>query len=357
MEMEERGNKWQSVVSFVATGYDPSLWLTKCCKQHFCGKLRRSSSFQCPFPKSSESHLNDVSLFNKATHNGGNGKKVHRMASIEEGKSEKQQRFPKRGGIIGLLTVIVAGFLSSPGAAQALSLTQAVAGPLFDQLNPETPEWARVLVWLNFRAAVLLFVFIPLAIFFWSFRTEGKNDAIRRIMVGYWQASSLLMLTVFLNIAHVPYAAVTGLVVQGMIPITLYWWKDLGREAQEEKSRLASVFRAWRPVATITSIIGLLVQVPFQGCNTVLSPANAPLCAAWLEPPANLHRLLFSFVSEDVFGALGYAGVGIYVTYLLWLVVRVIPNVGREGRKDRNCVSSVSILKRLGWISPESRGN
>lgn len=250
------------------------------------------------------------------------------------------------------------GFLGTPEASQALSLTQAAIGPLFEPLNSQTPEWARILVWLNFRAAVLLFVFAPLGLFFGSFVAEkGAQDPIRRIMVGYWQASSLLMLTVFLYIANVPYAYAAGLFVQGMIPTALYWWKDLVDEANQEKTKLAAFFKSWQPVAAITSIIGLLAQIPFQKCNFVGDPVGEPLCATWVEAPHYFHKLLLPMVNESTLGSVGNIGIGIYAGYLAWLVFRVVPRVGRYGRKDRNCFSSVSILKSLGWISRESPGN
>lgn len=245
-----------------------------------------------------------------------------------------------------------------PSEAAAISAATAVAGPLFAPLNADTPELLRTLVWADFRIAVALFVISPLAIFIWSILdSESETDAVLRTMSGYWQSSSLLLLTVFLNIANVSVASFTGLFVQCLIPVTLVWWKDLSAEISRDDSALARAYRAWRGPAIGAALAGVLVQIPFQGCNASVNPRADPICSAWLEPPYRFHELLLSGVSSDTLLGLAAVGGFIYAAYLLWLTTVVLPRVGREGRKDRNCFSSVSALKQIGLIRNDSQGN
>jgi hypothetical protein len=242
-------------------------------------------------------------------------------------------------------------------SAAGISVGDALFGPLFDALNPATDVLTRVVVWANFRVAVALFVIAPLALFFWSFAKGGTEDAVKRVLIGYWQASSLLMLTVFLNIANLPSAAFTGLFVQCMIPVSLMWWDDLMQEIRKEDTPLARAFLLWRLPAIIASVAGVAVQLPFQSCNFVSNPVDNPMCAAWLEPPHAFHDIFLKGVPPSTLQSLAFGGCTIYFAYLFYLGAVVVPRVGRSGRKDRNIFSSVSALKLLGWIDRESTGN
>jgi hypothetical protein len=231
--------------------------------------------------------------------------------------------------------------------------------PLFEAINPNTDLFTRILVWSNFRVAVALFVVAPLVLFGWSFAKGGTEDAVKRVLMGYWQASSLLMLTVWLNIAQVPVASFTGLFVQVMIPVALTWWTDLIEEIEEDKSALARAFLWWRTPAVVASFAGVAVQIPFQGCNFVANPAENPMCAAWLEPPLAFHNLdlISRNVPPSTLRDLALMGCSIYFIYLGYLITNVVPKVGRSGREDRNMFSSVSALKWLGWVDRDSVGN
>jgi Protein of unknown function (DUF3177) len=254
-----------------------------------------------------------------------------------------------------------AAILSSVEISLSLghSLQMVLFGPLFEALNSDTDVFTRVLVWTNFRVAVALFVTMPLVLFAWSFARGGTQDAVKRVLLGYWQASSLLMLTVWMNIAEVPCASFTGLFVQVMIPIALTWWEDLIKEVEEDSSALARAFLFWRTPAIVASIAGVAIQTPFQGCNFEAIPRDNPMCAAWLEPPLAFHKLdiLSNQVPPSTLKGLAFVGCSIYFAYLGYLAVRVVPKVGRSGRKDRGMFSSVSALKWLGWVDRESAGN
>ncbi|KAJ8906961.1 hypothetical protein NDN08_003444 [Rhodosorus marinus] len=227
-----------------------------------------------------------------------------------------------------------------------------LVSPLFDSLNMATPEWLRTLVWVDFRLALLLFVSYPLWLFIGSFGEE--NDALKRVMIGYWQASSLLMLTVFLNITEQPIGTFTGMFVQIMIPITIWWWKDLVAEIDADNSFMCQAFRLWRWPATVLSVMGTATQFSLQRCNFVSSLLADPICGAWLEPPFNFHRLLIPFASTETLNAIAYAGLITYFGYLAYYVAVPLPRASRSGRKERDCFSSVSVLTSWGWLKPRS---
>ena len=67
----------------------------------------------------------------------------------------------------------------------------------------------------NYRLAVVFLVLMPLVLWIWSLveQTDDK-DAIKRILFGYWQTSSLLMFTVYLQIGAQPLSFATAAAVQ-----------------------------------------------------------------------------------------------------------------------------------------------
>jgi hypothetical protein len=252
----------------------------------------------------------------------------------------------------------LAAAFAAPREAGAVSAATAIAGPLFAPLNADTPEWVRTLVWADFRVAVALFVIAPFALFLWSFNSDtAKTDAVKRVMVGYWQSSSLLLLTVLLNISNVSAAAFTGLFVQALVVVSLTWWADLLVEIEDDDGALSKAFRAWRCPAIVAAAGGVAIQLPFQGCNFTRNPHANPICSAWLEPPTRFHELLIPGLDTQLLSSLAFAGCSIYGLYLVWLCLVVLPKVGRQGRKDRNCFSSVSALKYFGLIDRKSPGN
>ena len=65
------------------------------------------------------------------------------------------------------------------------------------------------------RLAIVFFVALPLLLWIWSLiKQKGKDDAVKRIMFGYWQAASLLMWTVYLQIGAQPISFATAAAVQ-----------------------------------------------------------------------------------------------------------------------------------------------
>ncbi len=179
---------------------------------------------------------------------------------------------------------------------------------------------------------------------------EKANDALTRVLAGYWQASGLLLFAVLLNAAHSPAAAFAGLLVQAVVAASLNWWTDLLEDIENEDGTLERIFRAWRPLATAAAVLGVGVQVPFQNCNFVSDLRSDCLCVAWTEPPVRLFEIVAGGVDENLLAALGGFGYAVYLAYAAYFVTVVLPRVGRSGRKERDVFSAVSVLIWLGWI-------
>jgi len=244
------------------------------------------------------------------------------------------------------------------------------------ELNPSTPDWLRTIVWTDFRLAVLFFVLSPLALLIWSAvecrpkppssatttPTPLAADAALRILVGYWQASSLLLITVLFNIGASPIGVVTGTVAQGMIYVSLNWWQSLNDEAASRNgtddrgqagggSPLSRVFATWRTIASFTAGIGLAIQIPFLPCATTVALVDSPYCAAWLEPPyfaASLFDIGAS--SSQAVGDFAVAALAVYTAYLLYYVAVPLRDVGRDGRAVRSSFTLVDPLVMLGFL-------
>ena len=115
-----------------------------------------------------------------------------------------------------------------------------------EPLNAATEPWIRALVWTDFRLAVTLFVVAPFMLLSWSVlacrpaalggrERSATAEVALRYMTSYWQASSLLLITVALNIQEDPLGVPTGLIAQAMIIVSLWWWKDLNGEMQSAR--------------------------------------------------------------------------------------------------------------------------
>eukprot|EP00592_Proboscia_alata_P001675 CAMPEP_0194375490 /NCGR_PEP_ID=MMETSP0174-20130528/24031_1 /TAXON_ID=216777 /ORGANISM="Proboscia alata, Strain PI-D3" /LENGTH=241 /DNA_ID=CAMNT_0039155741 /DNA_START=22 /DNA_END=744 /DNA_ORIENTATION=+ len=169
-------------------------------------------------------------------------------------------------------------------------------------LNPDTPDWVRSLVWTDFRIAVVFFVVCPLVLLGWSAwecycfeaappppKEQQQQqpriripppppacDSVLRVVTGYWQASSLLLITVLWNTASSPIGVVTGAMAQLMIFLSLNWWESLNDELQPLEMNVANgnvninplavVFSSWRMIASVVAGVGVVIQVPFLDC-------------------------------------------------------------------------------------------
>jgi len=278
-------------------------------------------------------------------------------------------------------------------------------------INEISEPWVRSLVWLDFKVAVAFFVVVPLILLSWAVvarlppptsTTATTNEIIAntnalqevqdkrlpiaetilRYMTSYWQASSLLLLTIALDIQEYTICVVVGLFAQVMIIVSLWWWEDLnqelrvldlqscddgeisGGEQQQQQQQQSSssssmirrVFLAWRNVATVAASSGVLIQVPFQSCVGVHSLTKSSWCAPWLEPP-QFTASLVGVVASPTLDILTKGGCALYALVLLYYSVVLLPLVGRSGRAVRptlmNTATPIGVWQRLSFLDKQ----
>jgi len=230
-------------------------------------------------------------------------------------------------------------------------------------INAASEPFIRSLVWTDFRVAVALFVVAPFALLAASVVARvprepddrsKSSETVLRLMTSYWQASSLLLLTVALNIQEANFGVFCGLAAQAMIVVSLWWWSDLNGEL--DAAPLSRAFRAWRLPTSVAAAGGVVVQLPFQGCVGVPSLAGDAFCAPWLEPP----KFAAGLVGRDASPALGFvANVGclLYFAVLSYYATVLLPTVGRSGRAARPKLMDLTPIgawRALGFISDDS---
>jgi len=236
-------------------------------------------------------------------------------------------------------------------------------------LNEASEMWVRDLVWSDFRVAVALFVAVPLVLLSWAILERLPNDTnvkddrspiaetVLRLMTSYWQASSLLLLTVALNVLESNAGVFAGLFAQAMIFVSLWWWEDLNQELKTKDGELlGQIFLVWRGVASIAALAGVGIQAPFQGCLASNSLVGDPFCAPWLEPPKFAADLVGLAPSETLSIA-ATSGCALYTIVLAYYVIVLLPSVGRSGRAARpslmNVATPIGVWRILGFIEPQ----
>lgn len=239
---------------------------------------------------------------------------------------------------------------------------------LLAPLNSGTPEWLRSIVWTDFRLAVTFFVVSPLILLAWSAyqcrpssgeqqSNEIGADAVLRVITGYWQASSLLLITVLLNIGASPIGVVTGAVAQLMIWVSLNWWQSLNDEASSSETLLGQVFGIWRTVTSWVAGVGVAIQLPFLRCAVGPSSLVAdPFCAAWLEPP-NTAASIIGIASSELLSNFATAALTIYICYLLYYASLPLQTIGRNGRAPRKSFTLLDPLIMLDFLEASDEEN
>ncbi|MEB3306814.1 MAG: DUF3177 family protein [Cyanobacteriota bacterium] len=194
----------------------------------------------------------------------------------------------------------------------------------------------QTLVWLDYRLAVLLTVGLPLVLLAWAgLRREG---AIVRLLSIYWKLASLLLITTLLLTDSRPIGFVIAVIAQLLLVVGVWFWVDLNEELEDLPPwrALPLTIRIWRWSLTYWGILGACFSLTALRC---LSPAalSSPSCAAWLQPPQQLHRFverIFGFIfggswTPAIAAFVGWLGlVGFVVGLLQWLLVR-LPKFGR----------------------------
>jgi len=251
-------------------------------------------------------------------------------------------------------------------------------------LNTASEPWVRSLVWLDFKVAVAFFVVAPLILLFWAVlarippneNNEVNNsvninssvsppisETILRYMTSYWQASSLLLLTLTLDIQEETVCVVVGLLAQAMIVVSLWWWEDLNKELVELHSAsisndtsIGNAFLVWRNVATLAASTGVVIQVPFQTCTGASSLLDSSWCAPWLEPP-KFAASLIGVEASPTLELLTLSGCALYALVLTYYLVILLPSVGRSGRAARpeamNVATPIGVWQRMGFLEDQ----
>jgi len=228
-------------------------------------------------------------------------------------------------------------------------------------LNAASDPLLRDAAWVDFRCAVAFFVLAPLALLaasIWtSLQEKAREDEVLRAVSGYWQCSSLLLITVLLNIAGAQAGAATGFLAQVMIATSLWFWEDLNIAIAGQGGGLAAAFRAWRLVATALAVAGAVSQVNFLYCAAVPSLAADAGCAAWLEAPLAFQGIFLPSADPELCGQLGFAALAIYCGYLAYFAAVVLPQIGRSGLAPRPAFTWVAPLEWLGLARTRGSGS
>jgi len=188
-------------------------------------------------------------------------------------------------------------------------------------------SWLRMLVWTNYRLAVLFGVVIPLGLFLWAF--IQKAEAIQRLLATYWRVSSLLAIAVYLMIAQLPIGFLAGFGALLLISIALWFWVDLNEEIDDRRGRLKLAFVSWRWAMTIYCTSVALLQLPFLRCAFAPGAIATPGCQVWLEAPFLFKQI---FHANTKTGTLGFLAVVALTIYVLSLLYFVFVKLGKQGR-------------------------
>ncbi len=189
--------------------------------------------------------------------------------------------------------------------------------------------WFRPLVWLDYRLAVILTVFVPLGLLIWSF--VARIESMQRLLVIYWRVASLLMITVYIFIASVRFGFLTSLSARILIPLSLWFWVDVNDEIRDlPPTPLKLFFTAWRWAITIYCILGAIATFPFLPCAFSRETFNQPFCQVWLGPPWAYKSWLHLGTSSGVLGFFGLLGLGIYILYFAYFVCIRLARTGRS---------------------------
>ncbi|ELR99776.1 DUF3177 family protein [Gloeocapsa sp. PCC 73106] len=184
------------------------------------------------------------------------------------------------------------------------------------------------IIWTDYRLAVIFTVILPLVLLVWAF--VRKTESLTRLLIVYWRVASLLMITVYLLIAALPFSFLTGLFARILIPISLWFWQDLNEEIRDlPKTSLKTAFKSWRWAMTVYCSLGVLLTVPFLSCAFASEIKGISYCRLWLQPPWGYKELMHPNGDPGVLGFFGIMGLAVYVLYLLYFV---FVRLGKQGR-------------------------
>ena len=191
----------------------------------------------------------------------------------------------------------------------------------------------RAMVWLTYRLGATVALGLPLVLLIWS--TWRGDSVVQRLLGLYWKVASLMMISLLLLTDERPLGYATAAMAPVLMVVSVWFWVDLNEELADQPPwrPLPLTVRLWRWALSGFGVISLAMTATGLRCMES-SSAN---CAAWLEAPQGLHRVVetvFDFVfggqwSEAVAAFVGYVALVAYFAGLLqWLLVR-LPRYGR----------------------------
>jgi Protein of unknown function (DUF3177) len=189
-------------------------------------------------------------------------------------------------------------------------------------------ELLRSLVWLDYRLAVLLTVFIPLTLTVWAF--FKKADAIIHLLMIYWRVASLLAITVYLMIAEIRIAFFTSSFALILIPAALWFWVDLNEEITDRRDSLKLGFSAWRWAVTVFCLLGLALQLPYINCGFSGDIFKAANCQVWLDAPRLFQQTFHGGLKPANLGFYASGALMLYTFYFGYFLLLKFPKQGRS---------------------------
>jgi hypothetical protein len=184
-------------------------------------------------------------------------------------------------------------------------------------MTPVTPpRWLRALVHVDFVAAVLLSVLIPLALLV---RAILRRREQLPLLLRYWRVSALLMVTVYLLAGRRPHAPAAGIAARLLIAQTLAEPPLVRTQpAASLRHSLASadpLLEHWRRITCAYCLGGAAANLP------MLLPHAATLRAAYAEPPTTYANLFHPALAPATLGRIGDAGLAAYAAGALLLTI------------------------------------
>jgi hypothetical protein len=209
-----------------------------------------------------------------------------------------------------------------------------VSSNLFPTTVP-LPTWLRVLVRLDFVAAVVLTVLIPLALLERAVRV-GRTDELW-LLLRYWRASSLLLVTVYLLAGERREAFPAGVAARLLIAQTLLRSELVAGED--------TLLDRWRQTAGWYCLAGATLTAPMlQG---LVANELPPLCRAYIEPTQEFAALLHPRTTREQLGRAGLVGLALFAAgaVVAWLAALNRSAVGQEGVGEIVGVDTVGNLE------------
>jgi hypothetical protein len=188
--------------------------------------------------------------------------------------------------------------------------------------------WFKPLIWLDYRLAFPILVFVPLTLLIWAF--ARRTECIQHLLSIYWRVASLFPIAIYLAIGALPISYVAALAADILMPLSLWFWIDLNEEIEDLPSHgLKLGFVAWRWAITIYCILSGLAIIPFSGCAFNNGAIKTTFCQAWLDAPWLFKQFFHGSAKPELLGGWGVVALCVYTAYLGYFI---FVRLGKQGR-------------------------